>query len=153
MEEEGQSFDGFMFVNYDARTKGQGPEAPLRSMKRAHVTRQYYRKVRRQRMEAWSSSSGEGSIESSVGSPAAPITKRKAQLATQPACDFRQSQKPVYDTDEDFQQQDVTSSPHSMLGQGRLDPFELFPAKNVPILIQKLLDHGEWPQFPGAGQF
>jgi hypothetical protein len=125
-------------------------------MKRAHVTRQYYRKVRRQRMEAWSSSSGDGSIESSAGSPAAPITAgtgRKAQPATQPACDFRQSPKPVYDTDEDSQHQDVTSSPHSMLGQGRLDPFELFPAKNVPVLIQKLLDHGECPQFPGAGRF
>jgi len=146
--EEGQSADGFMFINYDARTKGQGPEAPLRSMKRAHVTRQYYRKVRRQRMEAWSSNSGDSSIESSAGSPAALITtdtKQKAQLATRPARDFHQSQKPVYGTDEDFQHQDVTSGPHSMLGQGRLDPFKLFPADNVPVLVQKLLDHGECP--------
>jgi|ERR1700722_16392781 len=148
MKEEGESFDGFMFVNYDARTKGQGPEAPLRSMKRAHVTRQYYRKVRRQRMEAWSSSSGDGSIESSAGSPTTLITagtKRKAPPATRPVCDFRQSQKPAYGTDEDFQHQDVTSSPRSILGQGRLDPFELFPAENVPVLVQKLLDHGECP--------
>src|SRR5271170_4413568 len=101
MNEEGQSVDGFMFVNSDARTKGQGPEAPLRSMKRAHVTRQHYRKVRRQRMEALSSSSGDSSIESSAGSPTALIiagTKRKEQLATRPARDFHQSQKPVYGT-------------------------------------------------------
>jgi hypothetical protein len=145
--EEGQSADGFMFINYDARTKGQGPEAPLRSMKRAHVTRQYYRKVRRQRMEAWSSNSVD-SIELSAGSSVALITagtKRKAQLATWPARDFHQSQKPVYGTDEDFQHQYVTSGPHSMLGQGRLDPFKLFPADNVPVLVQKLLDHGECP--------
>ena len=150
--EEGQSVDGFMFVNSDARTKGQGPEASLRSMKRAHVMRQHYRKVRRQRMEAWSSS-GDSSIESSAGSPAALITagtKRKEQLATRLARDFHQSQKPVYGTDEDFQYQDfqyqnITSSPHSMLGQGRLDPFKLFPADNVPVLVQKLLDHGECP--------
>ena len=153
MKEEGQSVDGFMFVNYDASTKGQGPEAPLRSMKRAHVTRQYYRKVRRQRMEAWSSSSGGNSIEASAGSRAALITagtKRKEQLATRLARDFHQSQKPVYGTDEDFQYQDfqyqnITSSPHSMLGQGRMDPFKLFPAENVPVLVQKLLDHGECP--------
>jgi hypothetical protein len=139
--EEGQSVDGFLFVNSDARTQGQGPEAPLRSMKRAHVMRQHYRKVRRQR------------IESSAGSPTALITagtKRKEQLATRLARDFHQSQKPVYDTDEDFQYQDfqyqnITSSPHSMLGQGRLDPFKLFPADNVPVLVQKLLDHGECP--------
>jgi hypothetical protein len=139
--EEGQSVDGFLFVNSDARTQGQGPEAPLRSMKRAHVMRQHYRKVRRQR------------IESSAGSPAALITagtKRKEQLATRLARDFHQSQKPVYGTDEDFQYQDfqyqnITSSPHSMLGQGRLDPFKLFPADNVPVLVQKLLDHGECP--------
>jgi hypothetical protein len=142
--EEGQSADGFMFINYDARTKGQGPEAPLRSMKRAHVTRQYYRKVRRQRMEAWSSNSVD-SIELSAGSSVALITKRKAQLATWPARDFHQSQKPVYGTDEDFQHQYVMSGPHSMLGQGRLDPFKLFPADNVPVLVQKLLDHGECP--------
>jgi hypothetical protein len=134
--EEGQSVDGFLFVNSDARTQGQGPEAPLRSMKRAHVMRQHYRKVRRQR------------IESSAGSPAALITagtKRKEQLATRLARDFHQSQKPVYGTDEDFQYQNITSSPHSMLGQGRLDPFKLFPADNVPVLVQKLLDHGECP--------
>jgi hypothetical protein len=147
-EEEGQSSDGFMFVNYDARTKGQGPEAPLRSMKRAHVTRQYYRKVRRQRMEAWSGSSGDGSIEPSAGGPDALFTagmKRKALLGTRPARDFHQPQKPIYGTDEDFQYQDVTSGPHSMLGQGRLDPFMLFPAENVPVLVQQLLDHGECP--------
>lgn len=148
MKEEGQPVDGFMFINYDARTKGQGPEAPLRSMKRAHVTRQHYRKVRLQRMEAWSSNSGDSSIELSAGSPAALITagtKRKVQLATRLARDFHQSQKPVYGTDEDFQHQGVTSGPHSMLGQGRLDPFKLFPADNVPVLVQKLLDHGECP--------
>ena len=148
MKEEGQSVDGFMFVNYDARTKGQGPEAPVRSMKRAHVTRQYYRKLRRLRMEALSISNRDSSIESSAGSPAALITagtKRKEQLATRLARDFHQSQKPVYGTDEDFQHQYVTSGPHSMLGQGRLDPFKLFPADNVPVLVQKLLDHGECP--------
>jgi len=142
MEEE-QSVDGFLFVNSDARTKGQRLEAPLRSMKRAHVMRQHHRKVRRQRMEASSSS-----IESSAGSPATLITagtKRKEQLATRLARDFHQLQKPVYGTDEDFQYQNITSSPHSMLGQGRLDPFKLFPADNVPVLVQKLLDHGECP--------
>jgi hypothetical protein len=146
--EEGQSVDGFLFVNSDARTKGQRLEAPLRSMKRAHVMLQHHRKVRRQRMEASSSS-----IESSAGSPATLITagtKRKEQLATRLARDFHQSQKPVYGTDEDFQYQDfqyqnITSSPHSILGQGRLDPFKLFPADNVPVLVQKLLDHGECP--------
>jgi hypothetical protein len=146
MNEEGQSVDGFMFFNSDARTKG--PEALLRSMKRPHVMRQHYRKVRRQRMEALSSSSGDSSVESSAGSPAALITagtKRKEQLATRLARDFHQSQKPVYGTDEDFQYQNITSSPHSMLGQGRLDPFKLFPADNVPVLVQKLLDHGECP--------
>jgi hypothetical protein len=149
MKEEGQSVDGFMFVNYDASTKGQGPEAPLRSMKRAHVTRQYYRKVRRQRMEAWSSSSGGNSIEASAGSRAALITAgtiRKEQPATWPAPDFHQS--PVYGTDEDFQHRDVMSGPISMLGQGRLDPFKLFPADNVPVLVQRLLDHGECPLIP-----
>jgi hypothetical protein len=152
--EEGQSVDGFLFINYDARTKGQNLEAPLRSMKRAHVIRQHYRKVRRQHMEALSPSSGDSSIESSAGSPAALITagtKRK-ELATRLTRDFHQSQKPVYGTDEDFQYQDITSSPHSMLGQGRLDPFKLFPADNAPVLVQKLLDHGECPRFPGAGQ-
>jgi len=148
MKEEEQSIDRFMFVNYDARTKGQGPEAPLRSMKRAHVTRQYYRKVRRQRMEAWNSSSGDNNSEASAGSPTALITagtNRKEQLATRPARDFQQSQKPVYGTDEDFQHQGVMNGPISMLGQGRLDPFKLFPANNVPVLAQKLLDHGECP--------
>jgi hypothetical protein len=99
-------------------------------------------------MEAWSSSSGDSSIESSTRSSDAPITagtKRKPQPATRPARDFPQSQKPVYGTDEDFQYEDVTSDPHSMLGQGRLDPFKLFPAENVPVLVQKLLDHGECP--------
>jgi hypothetical protein len=146
MNEEGQPVDGFMFANSDARTKG--PEAPLRSMKRPHIMRQHYRKVRRQRMEALSSSSEDSSVESSAGSPAALITagtKRKEQLATRLARDFHQSQKPVYGTDEDFQYQNITSSPHSMLGQGRLDPFKLFPADNVPVLVQKLLDHGECP--------
>ena len=161
MNEEGQSVDGFMFANSDARTKG--PEAPLRSMKRPHIMRQHYRKVRRQRMEALSSSSEDSSVKSSAGSLAALITagtKRKEQLATRLARDFHQSQKPVYGTDEDFQYQDfqyqdfqyqdfqyqnITSSPHSMLGQGRLDPFKLFPADNVPVLVQKLLDHGECP--------
>ena len=158
MNEEGQPVDGFMFANSDARTKG--PEAPLRSMKRPHVMRQHYRKLLRQHMEALSSSSEDSSVESSAGSPAALITagtKRKEQLATRLARDFHQSQKPVYGTDEDFQYQDfqyqnITSSPHSMLGQGRLDPFKLFPADNVPVLVQKLLDHGECPSFPGAGQ-
>jgi len=152
MQEEEQSVDGFMFVNYDARTKGQGPEAPLRSMKRAHVTRQYYRKVRRQRMEAWNSSSRDNSIEASAGSPAALITtagtKRKEQLATRPAHDFDQSPNPVYGTDEDFQHQHIMSGPISMLGQGRLDPFKLFPTDNVPVLAQELLDHGECPLIP-----
>ena len=146
MKEGGQSVDGLMFVNSDARTKS--PEAPLRSMKRPHVMRQHYRKVQRQRMEALSSSSGDSSVESSAGSPAALITagtKRREQLATRLARDFHQSQKPVYGTDKDFQYQNITSSPHSMLGQGRLDPFKLFPADNVPVLVQKLLDHGECP--------
>jgi hypothetical protein len=142
-EEEGQSPGGCMFVNNDARTKGQGPEAPLRSMKRAHVTRQYYRKVRRQRMEAWSSSSGDGSIESSTRSPDTP--KQKSPLGTRPAHNFHQPQKPIYGTDEDSQYQDATIGPHSMLGQGRMDPFKLFPAENVSVLVQKLLDHGECP--------
>lgn len=69
MKEEAESRDGFMFVNYDARTKGQGPEAPLRSIKRAYVARQHYRKVRRRHMEAWSSSRGESSTETSAESP------------------------------------------------------------------------------------
>jgi hypothetical protein len=142
-EEEGQSPDGFMFVNYDARTKGQGPEAPLRSMKRAHVTRQYYRKVRRQRMEAWNSTSGDSSIESSARSP--DKLKQKPPPGTRSTPNFHQPQKLVCGTDEDSQYQDVTVGPQSMLGQGRLDPFKLFPAENVPVLVQKLLDHGKCP--------
>jgi hypothetical protein len=150
-EEEEGSFDGFMFVNYDAKTKGQGPEAPLRSMKRAHVTRQYYRKVRRQRMEAKNSGDCDSSTKSSVGSPDTLMTtgvRRKATLGTGSARDFHQPQKPVYGTDDDIQYQEVMRGPHSMLGQGRLDPFKLFPAENVPDLVQKLLDHGEYFSTP-----
>ena len=147
MKEEGLSPDGFMFVNYDARTKGQGPEAPLRSIKRSHVTRQHYRKVRRQRMEAWSSSSGDSNVESSAGSPDPVLIsnkKSKAQQATRSTRDFHQPQAANEDTDDDFRYQEVVVvSPHTMLGQGRLDPFKLFPAENVPVLVQRLLDHGK----------
>jgi hypothetical protein len=142
MKEEVQSPDGFMFVNYDARTKGQGPEAPLRSIKRAHVTRQHYRKVRRQRMEAWSSSGGENGVEPSRGGPATLVVlgkKPKAQEAT--PC----SQIAKRGIEDDFRYQQIMGSPNSMLGQGRGDPFKLFPAENVPVLVEQLLDHGKWP--------
>ena len=151
MKEEGLSPDGFMFVNYDARTKGQGPEAPLRSIKRSHVTRQHYRKVRRERMEAWSSSSGESSVDSSVGNPGlVPVSNKKsrAQPATQSTRDFHQPQIANERADEDLRYEGGIVSPQTMLGQGRLDPFKLFPAENVPVLVQKLLDHGKNPQHP-----
>jgi hypothetical protein len=148
MKEEVQSPDGFMFVNYDARTKGQGPEAPLRSIKRAHVTRQHYRKVRRQRMEAWSSSGGESRIEPSRGGPSTLVVlneKPKAQEATRSARSFHHSQTAKHGTEDDFRYQHITGSPNSMLGQGRGDPFKLFPAENVPGLVQQLFDHGKCP--------
>jgi hypothetical protein len=145
MKEEPGSPDGFMFVNYDVKTKGQGPEAPLRSIKRAHVTRQHYRKVRRQRMEEWGSKNGETSTDSSARSAhgvVVPYRKPKAQEPTRATKDIHQSPPAKCDLDEDLRHPEFASSPHSMLGQGRLDPFKLFPAENVPILVQRLLDHG-----------
>jgi hypothetical protein len=153
MKEEAESPDGFMFVNYDARTKGQGPEAPLRSIKRAHVTRQHYRKVRRQRMEAWGGSSGKSSIEALAGRPemvAISYRKSNSEETTRSTRDFHQPQTAHYGTDEEFHYQDVTSGPNSMLGQGRLDPFKLFPGENVPVLVQKLLDHGKCSLYHGV---
>ena len=148
MKEEGESPDGFMFVNYDARTKGQGPEAPLRSIKRAHVTRQHYRKIRRQRVEAWSSNSGDSSTGPSAGSPTTVIVsnkKSKAQQTARYTRDFHQLQTANQGAEGDLHNQGSTFGPHSMLGQGRVDPFKLFPAENVPELVQMLLDHGEDP--------
>jgi hypothetical protein len=145
MKEEPDSPDGFMFVNYDVKTKGQGPEAPLRSIKRAHVTRQHYRKVRRQRMEEWSSKSGETSSDSPAKSPdtvVVPYRKSKAQEPTRPTKDNHESRIVKYGAGQDFRHPEFANSPHSMLGQGRLDPFKLFPAENVPILVERLLDHG-----------
>jgi hypothetical protein len=153
--EERPSSDGFIFVNYGATTKGQGPEAPMRSFIRAHLARQFYRKVRRQAREEWSSSSGDSNNESSARRPAALIAAGKKSNAEQAAWstrDFHQPQKVIYSTDEDFEYEEAASSPRSVLGQGRLDPFKLFPTENVPVLVQKLLDHGEWPGYYGAFQ-
>jgi hypothetical protein len=69
--------------------------------------------------------------------------KSKAQQAVRSTRDFHQSQTAKHGTDEDLRYQDDMSGPYSMLGQGRLDPFKLFPAENVPVLVQRLLDHGE----------
>lgn len=146
MHKESAPPDGFMFVNFDARIKGQGPEAPMRSIKRAYVTRQHYRKIRRQHMEAWHSSTGESSMESAAESPdteTASYRKVKAQQPTRSRRDFHHSQAPEKGTDEDLCCSRVAPNPTSMLGQDRLDPFKLFPAENVSGLVHKLFDHGE----------
>ena len=130
----------FLFVNYDTKTKGQGPESPLRSVKRAYVAREYYRKIRQHQMKAWTRKSV---TEPWTGKFAAGTEPGKRQQSSRRVFTVRRPKRTEPNLESEYELVEDVSDPRTKLGQGRLDPFGVFPAERVPLLVHELLDHGK----------
>ena len=129
----------FMFVNYDIGERGQFLEPPLRSTKSAYVAKQYHRKVRLRRAEAWKEqlqrgiTCSNGSNQTRKRTPAPKQSQSKTNVLWTGAN--------THDKREEVDPFEDARNPMTILGEGRLDPFSALPAETVPTFVHELLDH------------
>ena len=129
----------FMFVNYDIGESGQFLAPRLRSTKSAYVAKQYHRKVRLRRAEAWKEQLQIGTICSNASNQA-----RRRNLAPeqiQSKANSLRTEMNNHDARDEVDLFEVTRNPITILGEGRLDPFSALPAETVPTFVHELLDH------------
>ncbi|KIW35457.1 uncharacterized protein PV07_02153 [Cladophialophora immunda] len=160
----------FMFVEYSKPVepvKGQKRRRGGPSEVRAHITKNYHRALRVKRLEALKKGQDGGTAERSKLEPREGPA-REAREGEDGDCDGVDEEELGENGDGEGQSPRKPSCtppvgddhkdiiPHlssarglqSVLGEGRIDPFDAFPVQGVPLFVHQVLDHAlsySWP--------
>ncbi|OAP59520.1 hypothetical protein AYL99_06818 [Fonsecaea erecta] len=155
----------FMFVEYSKPVepaKGQKKRRGGPSEVRAHITKNYHRALRVKRLEALKKGQDGGFVGKSKLEP-----REDPRRDTRPGedgdgeehgetedGDGLSPRKPSCSPSVDEDHKDLTlqlksaQALRSILGEGRIDPFDTYPVGGVPLFIHQVLDHAlsySWP--------
>jgi hypothetical protein len=136
----------YIFVEVKAKDK---KGAVSRGSKISHALRRHHREARRERARRHSiSPNAATSIKArNVGEA---LSLRGSALST-PELSLQTLVRPSVQSREADQTEELRlpipepKALNAILGQGRLDPFNVFPVDNVSSYVHEVLDHGEHP--------
>lgn len=146
--------DRFMFVEYSgpvAPTKGEKKRRGGPSEVRAHITKEFHRRLRVKRQDALKGDDAkhpnshrpppqdDETIDDETIDDEEQHAMRRHRAPTSPSARLRPAAS----------SEDTKTPPQSMvpcqlktvLGEGRMDPFDVLPARRMPLFIHQVLDH------------
>ncbi|KIX97019.1 uncharacterized protein Z520_07133 [Fonsecaea multimorphosa CBS 102226] len=160
----------FMFVEYSKPVepvKGEKRRRGGPSEVRAHITKNYHRALRVKRLEALrKGQDGGGPVEKSKLEPRDGPARETSEGETQDGDVAIEEHEEKEDGDEFSPHKPYPTPPvdddredlalqlrsarglQSLLGEGRIDPFDALPVQGVPLFIHQVLDHAlshSWP--------
>ena len=147
----------FMFVEYSAPTpavKGQKKRRGSPSDVRAHITKEFHRRLRVKRVD---SLRGNVSLpERRKTSVPSPERGKTSSLSgeVEDVQDIRDDTKPpsaksptnlsrIESLNEEISLRlNFSRRLSTVLGEGRMDPFDVLPSQHAPLFLNQVLDHG-----------